>query len=209
VGTAASYRQGETLRSRSVSDLVLHGRMTVPAPPKRLVLDWQREVASNPHLHAGDVEALPLARARARWPDFRQCVQAAADWTEGRGLMGILRKSDIALMACRGAKLHHDGEQYGAFAFCNLFLSEDRGLDLQFVNTGLRIPLMRGTVVIFDTYQAHEVVARSSDRFVASDFPDAKDLTQVFLTWELPIRNPQLAQLLQIQFDTSTSLAAD
>jgi len=209
VGTAASHRQGETLRSRSVSDLVLHGRMTVPAPPKRLVLDWQREVASNPHLHAGDVEALPLARARARWPDFRQCVQAAVDWTEGRGLMGILHKSDIALMACRGAKLHHDGEQYGAFAFCNLFLSEDRGLELHFTSIGLRVPLARGTVVIFDTCQPHEVLVRGKDHFAASDFPDDLDLTQVFLTWELPIDDPQLAHLLQIQFDQPSPLRTD
>ena len=46
-----------------------------------------------------------------------------------------LAASDVALMACRGAKYHHDG----AAAFCNLFLSEDRGLDLHFPATGQRI----------------------------------------------------------------------
>jgi hypothetical protein len=76
-------------------------------------------------------------------------------------------------------------------------------LDLHFVNTGLRIPLVQGTVVIFDTYQPHTVFVRDRVNFEASDFSDARELTQVFLTWELPVGNPQLAQLLGIEFDSS------
>ena len=205
----AVYRQGDALRSRSVSDVVVHGQVTVPAPPERLRQDWQHEVSRNLQLQAGDVEVLPLARARARWPDYRHCVQAAADWTQSIGLNDLLNHSDIALMACRGAAPHHDGAQYGAFAFCNLFLSDDKGLDLHFVNLGLRIPLQRGTVVIFDTCQAHEVVVRGSACFDASDFPEERDLTQVFLTWELPIDDSQLAKLLRVQFDTPSPLIAD
>ena len=44
-------------------------------------------------------------------------------------------------------------------------------------------------------------MARGSDHFSVSDFPDALDLTQVFLTWELPIDHAQLAQLLHIQLE--------
>lgn len=202
MSATALYRQGDALRSRSVSDVVVHGQVTVPAPPERLRQDWQHEVSRNLQLQAGDVEVLPLARARARWADYRRCVQAAADWTQSVGLNDLLNHSDIALMACRGAAPHHDGAQYGAFAFCNLFLSEDCGLDLHFVATGVRIALGRGTVVLFDTYQPHTVLVRDRARFEASDFSGERDLTQVFLTWELPIDDPQLAQLLRVQFDS-------
>ena len=104
-------------------------------------------------------------------------------------------------MACRGARYHHDAEQYGNFAFCNLFLSEDKGLDLHFPNLNLRIPLARGTVVIFDTAQTHAVIPRgvsASHGFKASDFPPELDCSQVFLTWELPLAKPHVAEVLGI-----------
>jgi len=197
----AHRRSDQEKPGRAVSNIVLHERLTVPAPPMRVQQDWHYEVTHQLQLQAGDVEALPLGRARARWSDLRHCVQAALDWTKRLHLDKLLEHSEMALMACRGASLHHDGEQYGSYAFCNLFLSEDRGLDLHFATTGQRIALQRGTVVIFDTCQPHEVIARGSDHFSVSDFPDALDLTQVFLTWELPIDNPRLAQLLQVQFE--------
>ncbi len=79
--------------------------------------------------------------------------------------------NDIALIACRGARYHHDGEQYGGLAFCNLFLSEDKGLDVHFPALDLRIPLRRGTVMIFDTCQPHGVIRRGSYGFDLADFP--------------------------------------
>ena len=207
----AYYWSGDTLRSRSVSDVVLTGTVDVPAPPARLVADWQREITSRGGLELGDVEALPLPRARARWPDYKLCVQAASDWTQSLGLHDVLASSEIALMACRGARYHHDGGQYGGSAFCNLFLSEDKGLDIHFAETGHRIALSRGTVVIFDTGQPHAVIDRHSSRFDVADFPPERDCTQVFLTWELPIENALVSNLLKINFDVDplTSLLLD
>ncbi len=181
--------------------------LDVPAPPARLVADWQREIASRLDLEPGDVEPLPLARARTRWPDYRLGVQAVADWTRRLGLQEVLAASELALMACRGARYHHDGERYGGAAFCNLFLSEDRGLDLHFPATGLRIPLSRGTAVIFDTGQPHAVIKRGSSGFDAADFPPDQDLAQVFLSWELPIENVHVAQALRIAFDIDPTTA--
>jgi hypothetical protein len=135
-----------------------------------------------------------------RWPDYVVCVQAAADWTNDLGLPGVLAASDIALMACRGARYHHDAEQYGGSAFCNLFLSEDKGLVLLFPTIELRIPLVKGTVVIFDTAQPHMVIQRGRSNFNVSDFPLELDCSQVFLTWELPIDNDHVAQALGISF---------
>ncbi|MBI2744714.1 MAG: hypothetical protein HYX45_03950 [Burkholderiales bacterium] len=204
---ASYYWSGETIRSRSVSDVVLTGTVDVPAPSARLVADWNREIALRLDLEPGDVETLPLARARVRWPEYRLCVQAVADWTRSLGLQEVLASSEVALMACRGARYHHDGERYGGAAFCNLFLSEDRGLDLHFPAIGLRIPLTRGTAVIFDTGQPHAVINRGSSGFDVADFPPDPERNQVFLSWELPIEDVHVARALRIAFDIDPTTA--
>jgi hypothetical protein len=205
------FWSGDTIRSRRVSDIVLTGTVDVPAPSARLLADWEREISSRMVLAPGDVEVMPLARARARWPDYKRCVQALSDWTCALGLPGILPSSDVALMACRGAKYHHDGAQYGGAAFCNLFMSEDRGLDLHFPAIGHRIPLTRGTAVIFDTGQPHGVIQRGSSGFNVADFAPDQDCTQIFLTWELPIEDAHVGDALRVAFDIdpSTSLQLD
>lgn len=203
----AYYWSSDTLRSRSVSGIVLSGLVDVPAPPARLLADWQRETSLRLGLEPGDVETLPLPRARMRWPDYGNCVQAVRDWTHTLGLQDVLPGSEVALMACRGAKYHHDGAQYGSAAFCNLFLSDDKGLDLHFAATGHRIPLMRGTVVIFDTGQPHAVIDRRSSGFDMANFPLERDCTQVFLTWELPVDNAQVSAALGIAFDIDPATA--
>ena len=202
------FWSGDAIRSRNVSAVVLTGTVDVPAPPERLITDWEREISVRLGLEPGDVETLPLARARMRWPDYSRCVQAVSDWTRELGLQDILTESNVALMACQGAKYHHDGEHYGRAAFCNLFLSDDKGLDVHFPSTGHRIPLVRGTVVIFDTGQPHAVIQRSSSGFNVSDFPADQDYTQVFLTWELPIEDAHVAHKLQIDFDTNPSTSS-
>ncbi len=204
---ASYYRSGDVMRSRSVSDVVLSSTIDVPAPSASLVADWEREILLNLALDPGDVEALPLARARARWPDYKRCVLAVSEWMLTLGLDERLADCDVALMACRGARYHHDGAQYGAAAFCNLFLSEDKGLDLHFPATGLRIPLRRGTVVVFDTCQPHAVIKRCGAGFDAADFPPGVDCSLVFLTWELPIENAALGRALGINFDIDPSTA--
>ena len=202
------FWSGDAIRSRSVGDVVLCGTVDVPVPPARLVADWNRDISLRLGLEPGDVEALPLPRARVRWPDYRHCVQAASGWTGMLGLPDLLADCDIALMACRGARYHHDGAHYGGAAFCNLFLSEDKGLDLHFPGTGCRIPLARGTAVIFDTGQPHAVIARGSSGFDAADFPPDRDCTQVFLTWELPIEDGDVGGALGIEFDVDPATSS-
>ncbi|GJH15844.1 hypothetical protein CBA19CS22_04900 [Caballeronia novacaledonica] len=201
------FWSGDAIRSRHVSDIVLSDVLDVPVPSASLLADWQRETSSRLVLETGDVEEMPLARARARWPDYRQCVKAVSDWTSALGMPGVLASSDVALMACRGARYHHDGAQYGGAAFCNLFLSEDKGLDVHFPSTGRRIPLVRGTAVIFDTAQPHGVIQRHSDSFSASDFAPERDFVQIFLTWELPIEDSNVARALEMTFDVASSTA--
>ncbi|MFL9981892.1 hypothetical protein [Paraburkholderia sediminicola] len=202
------YWSDDAIRSRSVSDIVLSGTVDVPMPPARLLADWAREISSHLVLEPGDVEPMPLPRARARWPDYTRCVQAVSDWTRALGLPEVLAASDVALMACRGARYHHDGAQYGDAAFCNLFMSEDRGLDLHFPALGRRIPLTRGTVVIFDTGQPHGVIQRGSSGFNVADFTPDQDCIQIFLTWELPIENAHVGHALKVAFDIAPSTSS-
>ena len=205
----AHFRHGDAMRSRSVSPVVHTATLNIPPPPARLLADWERETTVHLGLVPGDVEQLPLARTRVRWPDLRRCVQAATDWTATLGLPdALLADSDIALMTCRGARYHHDGAQYGGTAFLNLFLSDDKGLDLHFPNAGHRIPLVRGTAVLFDTSQPHAVIPRHRSSFDAADFPPSLDCTLVFLTWELPIDQSGVAQALGISFDVDPAAAA-
>lgn len=202
----SSASHSDAMRSRSVSKVVLHSTLEIPAAPARLVADWQREAAQQLHLEPGDVEQMPLARTRRMWPEHALCLQAMSEWTQSLGLDSLLAGSDLALMASRGARYHHDGAQYGGMAFCNLFLSEDQGLDLHFPFVNVRIPLQKGTAVVFDTGQPHAVVARASKGFKAADFANEK-CTQVFLSWELPIEDAQVHQALQIDFDSDPAKA--
>ena len=196
------FWSGDAIRSRSISGVVLSGMVDVPTPSARLLADWKREIPLRLDQAPGDVEALSLARARMRWPDYKHCVQAVSDWMATQGLHGVLAAAEVALMACRGARYHHDGAQYGGAAFCNLFLSEDKGLDVHFPVTGHRVPLAKGTVLVFDTGQPHAVIQRSSTGFCVADFPPEQDCTQVFLTWELPIEHADIGRALRIDFDT-------
>ena len=187
------------MRSRSVSPLVLQATLDIPPPPARLIADWNREVADL-GLEIGDIESLPLARTIVRWPDYSRCVAAVSGWMQTQGLGDLLDPSDLALMACRGVHYHYDAEQYAGSVFCNLFLSEDKALDLHFPVLDLRIPLSRGTAVIFDTAQPHAVIPRGRSSFNATDFAPDQDCTQAFLTWELPVENAHIAAALRIDF---------
>lgn len=199
------FHSGDALRSRSVSDVVLHGTLDVPAPSARLQADWDREIARL-QLDTAEVQPLSLARARARWPEYRQVVGAVSAWMSTLALPDLLPDSDVALMVCRGAKYHHDGDLYGGAAFCNLFLSPDKGLDLNFPGVGVRLALLPGTVVVFDTCQPHAVIARHASGFDAADFAPERDGTLLFLSWELPMDNPQLARTMGVALDLAPGL---
>ena len=203
------FSNEDAIRSRSVSNIVSTQTLDLPALPARLLVDCEREVAVHLELQPGDVESLSLARARSRWPDYKNCVKSMSDWTSGIGLPGVLDTAEAALMVCRGAHYHHDGLAYGGAAFCNLFLSDDKELDLHFPMTGQCIALERGTAVIFDTGQPHAVIRRGSSGFDLADFKPEKDCTLLFLSWELPIEQADVAQMFSINFDVDFNINTD
>jgi hypothetical protein len=206
------YRSGDTLRSRSVGATVLSATLGVPAPTARLQSDWRREMVRLALEH-GDVEPLSLPRSRTRWPDYRHCVQAMADWASTQGMAEALASSEVALMACIGTRYHHDAAHYGAAAFCNLFLGADEELDLHFPALKLRLPLELGSAVVFDTGQPHAVVVRDSGGGISGSgkvagMAQGRDFTQMFLTWEFAIDNPGVARGLGVRFDTDPTGAS-
>lgn len=204
----AFFWRDDALRSRGVSGRLLAGNLAVPAPPARVRADWEREIRTRLCLEPGDVEQMPLPRTRARWPELRLCEEAMRDWTRALGLGDVLADSDMALMACRGARYHHDGGQYGGAAFCNLFLCEDKGLDVHFPGTGDRIALTPGAAMIFDTCQPHAVIPRDATGFDEADFASDPDRTLLFLSWELPIEDARVARALGIEFDVDPAAAS-
>ena len=204
----AFYWSGDLLRSRSVGRSVMTGYVSLPLLPARLTADWERDIVQQLALEPGDVESLSLARARTRWPNYPDYLQALKQWALAHGLADVLATSEVALMACRGARYHHDSAQYGHAAFCNLFVSDDKGLDLHFPATGQRLPLTPGLVVVFDTAQPHAVIERGGNGFDSGVYPAGRDCTQVFLTWELPIENITVARALQVDFDVCPVNAA-
>ncbi|MCZ2497322.1 hypothetical protein GN316_11170 [Xylophilus sp. Kf1] len=197
----AHFDDGTAMRSRSVGDRVLHATLNLPALPPRLAADCRREMDERLDLAIGDVEPLSWPRARSRWPDYRRWEEALDGWAMDTGLQSAFVDADLALMACRGAPFHHDADAYAGAAFCNLFLSEDRGLDVVFPLAGRRIPLGRGTVLLFDTCQPHAVLPRGCRQFDPADFGADRDWSQLFLTWELPIDAAPVARALGIAFD--------
>ncbi|MEN9437140.1 MAG: hypothetical protein RIR09_1795 [Pseudomonadota bacterium] len=203
----AHYRDDATLRSRSVSTTVLSGRLDVPAPTARLQADWRREIVRL-GLEHGDVESLSLPRARTRWPDYRLCLQAMADWVASLGMAASFASSEVALMACIGTRYHHDAKHYGGLAFCNLFLGAEQALDLHFPALKLHIPLEIGSAVVFDTGQPHAVIVRDGSSGTPATVALGQDFSQMFLTWELPIHNPDVARGLGVRFDTDATAAS-
>ena len=190
------------MRRRRVSPIVLTGQVDLPPSPKHRQADWARELWGQPGVEAGDVEQLPLAHARMRWPGFRGSVTAVSDWLAVQGLPDVVGPAtshgDLALMACCGARYHHDGSQYGAKVFCNLFVSDTPELVVHFPAIGKRIALLRGTVMVFDTCQPHGVVFKDRAGFDAADFATRPDCVAAFLTWELPVDTLAVSRALQI-----------
>ena len=77
------FHSGEAMRSRSVSDVVLWGRLDLPAPPARLVADWDREVAVRLDLAPRQaIRASSLAASTSDSPSVR--VQSAMACTQRR-----------------------------------------------------------------------------------------------------------------------------
>lgn len=88
-------------------------------------------------------------------------------------------------LVCQGAGFHHDADSYPAQGFCILWLSDDDGWDLLFPQTGVRVALRYGTVVLFDSALLHGVVKRGALEYAAADFDNVSP--GWFLSQDFPL----------------------
>ncbi|WP_146039499.1 MULTISPECIES: hypothetical protein [unclassified Variovorax] len=110
-----------------------------------------------------------------------------------------IRKADFVdagtLNACEGSTFHEDSQAYGNEFFCIQWLEHTDPWDLVFPESGIRIPLSRGSTVLFDPANVHGVVGRGCSQF---DEPSLGDYgVQAFSSLNLK-SNPKLMRLFDV-----------
>jgi hypothetical protein len=99
------------------------------------------------------------------------------------------------LNACEGSTFHEDSQAYADEFFCIQWLEHTDPWDLVFPVSGVRIPLSRGTTVLFDPANVHGVVARGHAAFDEESLGDYG--VQAFSSLNLKA-NPKLMRLFGI-----------
>lgn len=100
--------------------------------------------------------------------DLLQQDAALEAWTAGQGFAGVM--DNCSLHACAGSGFHTDADFFPDSVFCICWLSEPAGWDLYFPFLDRRVPLERGTVVLFDSAQPHGVVQDGQTAFDGGAF---------------------------------------
>jgi len=87
------------------------------------------------------------------------------EWLTREGFPEPELAAGDAILLAEGSLFHHDGDDYAENFFCVQWLGNGDPWDLLFPESGLRLPLLPGTVVLFDPCNVHGVVYREKDRF--------------------------------------------
>ena len=120
--------------------------------------------------------------------------------TLGTRLASALRP-DFQWYYCRGAFFHNDAH-YDARLF-GVWYIEGPPMHLVFPRAALRLDIAPQSVVIFDPFEVHGVLAPGSDTYAASDYQGA--CASVFVGFELDI-DTSVADAFQIRDDISGSV---
>lgn len=182
---------------RSVSDVVLTGRLTLPQPDVDMLCDWSAAYDSSepgivehagPRTHLGQDESLSAIEA------------ATLQWAASHGVEDLFSSAEITPLVCQGALFHTDALNFGEYLFCVVWLSDDVGLDLVFPNIETRIPLEFGTVILFDAAQPHGVVPRGRNTWNAAQYTaQVPDPTQHFVSIDVPFAFTALKHRMNIR----------
>jgi len=151
---------------RSISNIVLADVLPVAPPTLEECDEWSEVIGKFAMTCVGEV--CNLGQHPHLAPPALQ--KAMDDWLSQQGLSNVPRKQAAVALACTGARFHHDADSYTKEVFCVLWLSEDAKWDLYFPHLDKRIPLVYGTVVLFDSAMPHGVVARGSKVFDEDTF---------------------------------------
>lgn len=176
---------------RTISRVILTDVLPVALPTLEECDKWSEVLGEFAMTYQGEICNLGY-RPELATPPLQQAID---DWLMQHGLKGVPRKQQAVSLACTGAVFHHDADSYTGEVFCVLWLSEDMGWDLYFPHIDRRIPLVYGTIVLFDSALPHGVVARGTKTF---DPDTIEYATGTFLSQDL-LLGRKIRQVLDIK----------
>lgn len=145
-------------RARNVSMQVLQTRLAVDrgdaVASETQVMEAVNDLAWNP----GDI-------LNVEAPIPSKLNKKMSKWLRGLGLLSPDGGPKGSVHACEGSWFHEDGYAFGDKFFCVTWLGESEPWDLVFPQSKIRIPLLMGTTVLFDSANVHGVVGRDTSSF--------------------------------------------
>ena len=112
--------------------------------------------------------------------------------------LGSALKADFEWYYCRGAFFHNDAH-YDARLFGVWYIAGPP-IELVFPRAAVRVAAAPGTIVVFDPFEIHGVLASGCSIYAATDYQGAG--ASVFLGFELGI-TPAIAEAFGIRSDVS------
>lgn len=137
---------------------------------------------------------------------------AHAELTGALGDLGGALRPRFEWYWCRGAFFHTDAHYadvlFGVWAVCG------SPADVVFARSAQRIEIKPGTIVVFDPFEVHGVLARGAVRYEASDYR-ASDQPSIFAGFEIALDGATLARFGGVDvpdariISSTTRIAAD
>lgn len=186
---------------RTVGRHVVAGKIKVPATQNASSRVWRQSFSySCPDV--GDIDPAPF-EVLDRAPPAPGLESRMFSWLRKNVARNLGESVSLNAVACRAAPFHHDVSCFAHFAFCVVWLEESCGLDLVFPHLQKRIPLEKGTIVLFDSAQVHGVVHTGRDRFLPAEY---ESLTaQLFLSADIELTSSGIAGLMGIEMRSTDS----
>ena len=182
---------------RSVSDVVLTGRLSLPEPDTEMLCDWSAAYDSG---EPGFVENAGPRTPLGQNESLSAIEAATLQWAAGHQLTDVFSGAEVTPLVCQGAGFHTDANHFSEYLFCVVWLSNRAGLDLLFPNIDVRIPLDFGSIVFFDAAQPHGVVIEGHNSWSPSRYAaQITDPTQHFVSFDVPFPFAVLGHRMDIR----------
>ena len=181
IATAAPAASGRSATGigRSIATMIAVREHTADAKLRALA----REIAGSPG-------AIGKVHSAGAW----QCPAAHRQLAEALGdPLGAALRAGFEWYYCRGAFFHNDAH-YDARLF-GVWCIVAPPIELVFPRVDVRVAVAPGSMVVFDPFEVHGVLAPGRSAYAASDYRSAN--ASVFLGFELDI-TPAIAEMFDI-----------
>jgi hypothetical protein len=123
---------------------------------------------------------------------------------------GASRADAGEFLACRGASFHvdHFDANWPESLFWVVAL-EDSDFDVYFPENGIRIPIERGTLIVFDPLSVHGVVPRGALRFDEQDLSKPNHPPVHFVSGSVPLGIAPWTRLVEVKSLEEATNAVD